>query len=907
MTKLTYLLLGITLAISHLYSATYYVDSQDGNDGWAGTQSNPWQSLSKVNSASLNPGDQVRLRRDRTFNIDMNGPLVARSGVYYGAYGSGEKPKITFFIRKNSSADWTNIGENLWETAAPMVVGQVYETGNILFGESLYGVLRWDQSANDLYAKSKLQSAKDYTVQYPPNANELIYNGHNYYKVTVYSNGNPANVFSDIKLCLKENLLRVENVQNVTIRDLHFTTGGAHGVHMANVSDVTIRNCDFSWLGGGQLWPWGPMIRYGNAAELWDDGHDIEVSQCRFWEIHDTAFTDQHFTGQGSIDWSMPVDSSYNSQGKRGPQYSDHYNIYFRNCLVWDCGMAGYEAAKDIGKYYNVYIENNTFYNIGGGWSASQRGWGGFVMAFHQNYSDAPDDCYNIVVRNNIMHTAPYGFLYGNNDDAFRTWDRLEVDNNLYWTDDANPGGALYAWIIDEEGMVSMDNWDTIRNSRNWDWNSLKASPQWMNKAAADFRLNTGSPAIDAGALNGLSEDFVANARIDSIDIGVYEFPNGESVYVDDVISVTSVDTVEAGGSITAQIQYEASARRDLRIFFQLDQSPYTIHGEGIVNVSAGTGTANVYIPVDGNTPSGSNYKILAFLTTENGGWGEKLDYMQRNGISVTSGAGGGVVDDIISVSGPSAVPYGGQVSVNVSYESTTSRDVIVWVQLDHSPWTIYGSQRIDVASGVGSLTANINVDSSIPIGSGYKYLALITTDGGGWDQRFDDVQQTDITVVSGGGSPTAKAYYKSTDSNGSNNIIRPYFRIQNTSIVELDLSKVELRYYYTRDSSKAQGAQILWAQNTSADVSCVSLSPVKTEADYYLKNNLRFQGCWLRTRTTQIETQVHNADWSNYVSEDNDYSHDASETEYVEWDKVTLLYGWSSRLGGMSLSSWKS
>ena len=50
------------------HSATYFVDATQGNDNWPGRQSaptgndGPWQSLARVQSAQLLPGDQVMLK-----------------------------------------------------------------------------------------------------------------------------------------------------------------------------------------------------------------------------------------------------------------------------------------------------------------------------------------------------------------------------------------------------------------------------------------------------------------------------------------------------------------------------------------------------------------------------------------------------------------------------------------------------------------------------------------------------------------------------------------------------------------------------------------------------------------------------------------------------------------------------
>lgn len=101
---LSYLTVISTLALLHssATAATYYVDSQSGNDGWSGTLSDasatssngPWQSLKRVGSANLLPGDIVRLRCGRTWSE----PLVL------GTSGSAQSP-ITITHYPDACAD----------------------------------------------------------------------------------------------------------------------------------------------------------------------------------------------------------------------------------------------------------------------------------------------------------------------------------------------------------------------------------------------------------------------------------------------------------------------------------------------------------------------------------------------------------------------------------------------------------------------------------------------------------------------------------------------------------------------------------------------------------------------------------------------------------------------------------
>lgn len=78
------------VAMSTAAATTYYIDKDAGQDSWTGTQSapvsspsadGPWQTLARVASANLSPGDEVRLRCGQvwheTLRIGQSGSLSA--------------------------------------------------------------------------------------------------------------------------------------------------------------------------------------------------------------------------------------------------------------------------------------------------------------------------------------------------------------------------------------------------------------------------------------------------------------------------------------------------------------------------------------------------------------------------------------------------------------------------------------------------------------------------------------------------------------------------------------------------------------------------------------------------------------------------------------------------------------
>lgn len=93
-------------------SATNYYVSNLGSDGANGlTTGTSWQTISKINGFNFTAGDSIFLNKNNSWNERLNPP---RSNIYFGTYGTGNKPLITGF----QSLTLTNQGSNIWSATA---------------------------------------------------------------------------------------------------------------------------------------------------------------------------------------------------------------------------------------------------------------------------------------------------------------------------------------------------------------------------------------------------------------------------------------------------------------------------------------------------------------------------------------------------------------------------------------------------------------------------------------------------------------------------------------------------------------------------------------------------------------------------------------------------------------------
>ncbi len=272
--------------------ATYYVSAtgKDSNDGLSPRSA--WQTLDRVNSAALKPGDSVLFRRGdvwhgqlRPVSGDATGPVT------YSAYARGAKPRIYGSVQHNAEADWHDKGGSIWETE-----GIPVDVGNIIFdNEKAVGIKVWKRE--DVNGPRKFC--------YDPDKHVLV----------VYCEQNPAKRYSSIECALTKFIIDESQRSYVTYTDLDLRYGGAHGIGGWNTSHIIVRNCDLSFIGGGLLNydQSGKPVRYGNGIEFWIGAQDNLVEGCRLWEIYDAALTNQG--------------SATNTQA----------NITYRNNIIWNC------------------------------------------------------------------------------------------------------------------------------------------------------------------------------------------------------------------------------------------------------------------------------------------------------------------------------------------------------------------------------------------------------------------------------------------------------------------------------------------------------------------------------------------------------------------------------------------
>lgn len=464
------------LASLGLYPAstppTYYVDASAGSDAYDGlSPSAPWQTLERVNAASVPAGSTILFKRGQIWR----GQLIPRSGTNlhptrYGAWGTGEKPMLLGSVNRGKTGDWINDGEDVWKCATPFET----DVGNLIFnGATSFGHKKW--------------ARKDLTEQ------GSFYYDRSTKELAIHSRSNPALYYKDIEVALRRNIIDENNTSFVTYENLALRFGGAHGIGGSNDAFIAVRNCEISFIGGGDLLMNGSNIRYGNGVEFWANAHDCLVEHCRIWEIYDTALTNQN-------------------------TFEDvkQFNISYRNNVTWNCAYGTFEcwSTTASSEMINIRFENNTCYGAGEGWGKPPQrpDPAGYQLTFR----NTPGKKSGICIRNNIFCRSNRGLWI----EHFSQWDKaLSLDFNCWYQ--ASGTMVLFEDISRAFTMTQFVEYQLFGGK---DAHSVAVDPLFINTGAKNFHLQANSPCVGSGLDIGLATDCDGKARPTGrgTDMGAY-------------------------------------------------------------------------------------------------------------------------------------------------------------------------------------------------------------------------------------------------------------------------------------------------------------------------------------------------------------------------------------------------
>lgn len=366
-------------------SGTIYYVSNDGDDNNDGlTPETAWKTIDRVNAnfKLYTNNDAVLFRCGDTFR-----GTIDTFGLTYASYGEGEKPKLYASPFNAATVSWKDEGDNVYSIPFGDERGMKYDVGNLVFNHGEMGCGYKKFKPDDL--------ALDFDLDF--------YHDHEKHMLYLKSeHGNPAKRWDSIELSVTSAVFTSNNtacygavIDGVVIK---YSGGCAIDLHCGEwIRNITVRNCEFEWIGGSLLPSPGVLCRLGNGFQIWGGCENILIENCYFNQNYDAAASPQWF---GDTDTVGVKDFII-----RGCLFERNtYDIeYFLTQRVKEAPNKHVENTPVM--FVNTIFENNICRKNGYGFG-SQRGRRVSAACIkgwkHQNKAE------RFIIRNNIFDRADY-------------------------------------------------------------------------------------------------------------------------------------------------------------------------------------------------------------------------------------------------------------------------------------------------------------------------------------------------------------------------------------------------------------------------------------------------------------------------------------------------------------------
>lgn len=451
----------------------YYVDATLGLDTNNGlSEASAWQTITKVNAATLKPGDSVLFKRGETWTLTQSTDrMILSSGVTYTDYGTGALPVI----------DGAGVSDGL--------LGQ--NKVNIWL-ENLEFKRGYDSCAQ--FIGCNTVTVKNCVMSGAGNDN-LIFITNNY-NVTIL-----GGVYHD----------PVRRIAGPAITNIELADGGSGFVidgvecYGAENAGISIHNHAATDPQGRTEIPTNITVRNVNSHNNTGNGFEVYANDTSITPV--IAVTNCQLNNNDSgVRVFKSAASTYYPQGVTVSDCTMANNVNFGfylqadDCTIKRCLTYGTTQQNRILECKRITVYNNTIYL-----SPASALWLLYVMG------GARVD--TVTVRNNIFYmNTTSGQMVGT---AASSGTGVTFDYNWYFFK-SYAGNARW---MNAGAAVTYANWMLAGFDAHSSPNP-SADPLFANAAGNDYTLQAGSPAIDAGVvIAGLTDGYLGAAP----DCGAYE------------------------------------------------------------------------------------------------------------------------------------------------------------------------------------------------------------------------------------------------------------------------------------------------------------------------------------------------------------------------------------------------
>ncbi len=322
---------------------TYYLSNEGDNKADGTTPETAKKDYDAIRF-EIKEGDAVLFRRGDIFR----GQIGLVSGVTYGAYGEGVKPRL-YGSRDGLEREWVATSDpDIYE-----YTGITGDYSNIIFNNGEY-IGRPVQTRANLKKKAL-----------------NVFLGS---RLTIYSpDGNPGEIFHNIEI-VDGYCLMVGNgkaLKNIKLQNLCMMYTGVHFLGtLGPVYGMEIEGCIMGYCGGRDLYRGAAATSLGNCVEFWSVAVDINIHDNYFFQAFDAALTHQ---GPTSVN---PDSEQVRATNYTNIHYEDNlceFNTY--DFEAFSCRSVAMQKKSPNGTftYNDVYIRGNITRYTGWGWGSLDR------------------------------------------------------------------------------------------------------------------------------------------------------------------------------------------------------------------------------------------------------------------------------------------------------------------------------------------------------------------------------------------------------------------------------------------------------------------------------------------------------------------------------------------------------
>ncbi|RLC78563.1 MAG: hypothetical protein DRJ03_25070 [Chloroflexi bacterium] len=514
--------------------ASYYVDATLGDDSNPGTQTQPWRTVSKVNSTSFSAGDNIYFKRGETWRETLNVPSSGSDGnpITFGAYGNGDSPIITA-LEVVDSDDWSGPDENGEYTCSIATACVIFAEDGEFIPEGTAGSLStgewdYDSDTNTLYYKPSSGTPSDHITERGERERAiLIYNrsyitfrnldvrGNNHpqaFRNCIDAVGTGNNITIDnclVKIAYVAGICFGPDISDSTVQNTEVTQCTGKGVWLRG-SNLKVSNCHIHHIGQGNL------IATHDREGVAMAGSDNMVEHCIIHNCgHPTVGDSSSGFGVvccgGTGGHCVKYNLIYNID-HIGISFSDSNDKAYYN-VIYQCGIKAtadngwFGGIKAGGNYTGIEIYNNVVYNCEGNTTANPQQ--NSAIALWANTGETLE----VTIKNNIIaeNQTDYDLAVVEAGTI-----NLVSDYNCWYR--SSPGSTFK---YDGSNMTFSE----YQSASGQDQHSIAQNPSFVDADNGNFRLKVGSPCIDAGTDVNLDRDFDYNPVPwgAGVDIGAFE------------------------------------------------------------------------------------------------------------------------------------------------------------------------------------------------------------------------------------------------------------------------------------------------------------------------------------------------------------------------------------------------